>query len=88
MPGVRDNDPVSVSSRLLFSFGSICFSGPFCKFIYLNFGYVGVLVPVLLVRGSYIVFLVPYLPSYQFIPHTNIFPVFLRSSFLDPSTSY
>ena len=23
MPGVRDNDPVSVSSRLLFTFGSI-----------------------------------------------------------------
>ena len=35
MPGVRDNDPVSVC--VLFTFGSICFSDPFCKFIYLNF---------------------------------------------------
>ena len=66
-----DNDPVSVSSRLLFTFGSICFSDPFCKFIYLNFGYVGVLVPVLLSYGSYVLFLAPYFPSYQFIPHTT-----------------
>ena len=31
MLGVRDNDPVSISSHLL-SFGSICFSSQFCKF--------------------------------------------------------